>query len=107
MTIVNDDSRVINKLEASLTDNARVVIYNRHMFIVQATAVWTCLPVTNTLAYHTVAQITAVKSFTVQTPEDPEITRTQNRNKLIFLETTFLQEIKRHGVESFVQGIDG
>ncbi len=37
MTIINDDSRVINKLEASLTDDARVVIYNRHMFIVQAT----------------------------------------------------------------------
>jgi hypothetical protein len=37
-TIVNDDSRVINKLEASLTDNARVVIYDRHMFIVQATS---------------------------------------------------------------------
>ncbi len=37
MTIVNDDSRVINKLEASLTDDARVIIYNRHMFIVQAT----------------------------------------------------------------------
>jgi hypothetical protein len=33
MMIVNDDSRVVNKLEASLTDNARVVIYNRHMFI--------------------------------------------------------------------------
>jgi hypothetical protein len=38
MTIVNDDSRVITKLETSLTDDARVVIYNRHMFIVQATA---------------------------------------------------------------------
>jgi hypothetical protein len=37
MTIVNEDSRVVNKLEASLTDDARVVIYNRHMFIVQAT----------------------------------------------------------------------
>ncbi len=35
MTIVNDDSRVVNKLEASLTDDARVVIYDRHMFIVQ------------------------------------------------------------------------
>jgi hypothetical protein len=35
--IVNDDSRVINKLEASLTDDARVVIYDHHMFIVQAT----------------------------------------------------------------------
>jgi hypothetical protein len=37
MTIVNDDSRVINKLEASLADDIRVIIYNRHMFIVQAT----------------------------------------------------------------------
>ncbi len=38
MTSVNDDSRVVNKLEASLIDDARVIIYNRHMFIVQATA---------------------------------------------------------------------
>jgi hypothetical protein len=37
MTIVNDNSRVVNKLETSLTDNPRVVIYDRHMFIVQAT----------------------------------------------------------------------
>jgi hypothetical protein len=37
MMIVNDDPRVISKLEASLTDEARVIIYNRHMFIVQAT----------------------------------------------------------------------
>jgi hypothetical protein len=37
MTILNDDPRVINKLEASLTDDIRVVIYDRHMFIVQAT----------------------------------------------------------------------
>jgi hypothetical protein len=37
--IVNDDSRVVNKLEASLTDDARVVIYNHHMLIVQATGV--------------------------------------------------------------------
>jgi hypothetical protein len=36
MMIVNDDSRVINKLEASLTDDARVFIYDCHMFIVQA-----------------------------------------------------------------------
>jgi hypothetical protein len=35
-TIVNDDSRVINMFEASLTDDTRVIIYNRHMFIVQA-----------------------------------------------------------------------
>jgi len=37
MMSVNDDPRVVNKLEASLTDDARVVIYDRHMFIVQAT----------------------------------------------------------------------
>jgi hypothetical protein len=37
MTIVNDDSRVINKLEASLTDDTKVIIYDHHMFIVQAT----------------------------------------------------------------------
>ncbi len=37
MTIINDDSGVITKLETSLTDDARVVIYDHHMFIVQAT----------------------------------------------------------------------
>jgi hypothetical protein len=37
MTIVNDDSRVITKLETSLTDDTRVVIYDHHMFIVQTT----------------------------------------------------------------------
>jgi hypothetical protein len=36
MTIVNYDSRVINKLEASLTDDARVVIYDHHLCIIQA-----------------------------------------------------------------------
>jgi hypothetical protein len=35
--MVNDDSRVIKKLDTSLTDDPRVVIYDRHMFIVQAT----------------------------------------------------------------------
>ncbi len=40
MTIVNDDPMVVNKLEASLTDDARVAIYDRHMFIVQATGVY-------------------------------------------------------------------
>jgi hypothetical protein len=33
MMIVNDDSRVVNRLEASLTDDARFVIYDRQMFI--------------------------------------------------------------------------
>jgi hypothetical protein len=37
MTIVNDDFSVINKLGASLTDDAGVIIYDRDMFIVQAT----------------------------------------------------------------------
>jgi hypothetical protein len=37
MTIVNDGSGVITKLETSLTDDARVIIYDRHMFIVQET----------------------------------------------------------------------
>ncbi len=32
VTIVNDDSKVINKLETSHTDDARFVIYDRHMF---------------------------------------------------------------------------
>ena len=39
MTIINDDSRDVNKLEASLTDDSRVVFNDRHMFIVQATGV--------------------------------------------------------------------
>jgi hypothetical protein len=37
ITIINDDSSIVNKLEPSLTDDARVIIYNHHMFIVQAT----------------------------------------------------------------------
>ncbi len=36
MMIVNDDARIVNKLDASLNDDTRVVIYNHHMFIVQA-----------------------------------------------------------------------
>ncbi len=39
ITIVKDDSSVINKLETSLIDDTRVVIYDHHMFIVQATGV--------------------------------------------------------------------
>ncbi len=39
ITTINDDSSVITKLETSVTDNARVVIYNSHMFIVQATEI--------------------------------------------------------------------
>ncbi len=42
MRIVNDDSRVITKLETSVTDDTRVVIYDHHMFIVQATVCTMC-----------------------------------------------------------------
>jgi hypothetical protein len=37
--IVNYAYSVVNKLKALLNDDARVVIYDRHVFIVQATAV--------------------------------------------------------------------
>ncbi len=36
--IVNYATSVINKLDALLTDNAIVIIYDRHVFIVQALA---------------------------------------------------------------------
>jgi hypothetical protein len=35
MTIINDNSSITNKLEITLIDGARVVIYDRHMFTVQ------------------------------------------------------------------------
>ncbi len=34
--IVSDDSRIVNKIETTLTDDARVVIYDCHMFIVKS-----------------------------------------------------------------------
>jgi hypothetical protein len=37
ITITHDDSSDVNKFGASLTDAARVIMYDRHMFIVQAT----------------------------------------------------------------------
>ncbi len=36
VTIVNNDFRIVNKCQASFTDDARDVIYDQHMFIVQA-----------------------------------------------------------------------
>ncbi len=36
-TIVKYTSSIVNKLEALLTDDARVIIYDHHVFIVQAT----------------------------------------------------------------------
>ncbi len=38
VTIINDDSSIVNKFQGSLTDDTRVVIYDHHRFIVQATA---------------------------------------------------------------------
>jgi hypothetical protein len=38
MTIINYTSSIVNKLEALLTDNARVVIYDCHVFIIQPLA---------------------------------------------------------------------
>jgi acetylglutamate kinase len=35
--IVNDNSSIVNKLETSVIDDARVIIYDRQMFTVQAT----------------------------------------------------------------------
>ncbi len=35
ITIVSENSSVTNKFEASLADNARVIIYDQHMFILQ------------------------------------------------------------------------
>jgi hypothetical protein len=43
MMIVNDNSRVVTKLETSLTDNARVIIWDCHMFIVLTTGLTCCL----------------------------------------------------------------
>ncbi len=37
MMIINDNTGVITKLETSITDDTRVIIYDRHMFIVEAT----------------------------------------------------------------------
>ncbi len=39
ITIVNDDYIVISKWSFKLTDDARVIIYNRNRFIIQATGV--------------------------------------------------------------------
>jgi hypothetical protein len=38
-TIANYASSAVNKLDALLTDDARVIIYDHHVFIVQATAI--------------------------------------------------------------------
>jgi hypothetical protein len=37
MMVVNDDSSIVSKRSSKLFDDARVVIYDHQMFIVQAT----------------------------------------------------------------------
>jgi hypothetical protein len=59
MTIINDDSRVISKLETSLTDSARVVIYDRHMFTVQDTPYLSVESVTKKKVLYNLAQVFA------------------------------------------------
>jgi hypothetical protein len=39
ITIIKDDSSIINKLGASLTDDARAIIYDSRMFIVHGTGI--------------------------------------------------------------------
>jgi hypothetical protein len=55
ITIVNYDSIVVKKFEASFTDDTRFVIYDRHMFIKQATScsklVSSSMSVTSYLVY--------------------------------------------------------
>ncbi len=42
ITIKNGDCSVVNEFEASVTDDVSVIIYDCHMFIVQATdLIWT------------------------------------------------------------------
>ncbi len=66
MKIINDDSRVINKLEISLTDDARVIIYDRHMFV-QATEYGKNCPsfekVAKTVAKPEIAKISTPKLY--------------------------------------------
>ncbi len=59
MTIVNYASSIINKLEALLTDDARVLIYDRHVFIVQAT----CHPACSKKSFVTLIPDSVESSF--------------------------------------------
>ena len=49
ITIVNDDSGIVNMFETSLTGDAKVIIYDCYMFVVQAT----CVNVTNFFLFFT------------------------------------------------------
>jgi len=68
ITIVNDDSSIVNELETSLIDDALVIIYDHHMFIVQATNVSACME--NLLSRGSAYKMTPLKSFIVPALED-------------------------------------
>jgi hypothetical protein len=55
MTIVNDDSSIVIKCSFKLIDDARVVIYDRHVFIVQPTGVSLLIDI-NTLVLNFIPQ---------------------------------------------------
>ncbi len=65
ITIVNDNSSIIKKLETSLIDDARVIVYDRHMFIVQATGLtrWKPRPIDAGLPDHFRPSSTAQKTL--------------------------------------------
>jgi hypothetical protein len=68
ITIVNDDSSIVSELEASLIDDAIVVIYDHHMFIVQGTDASAFMA--NLLSRGIAVKITTLKSFIVPALED-------------------------------------
>ncbi len=68
ITIINDDSSVVSELEASLIDDALVIIYDHHMFIVQANDVSAFMA--NLLSRGSAVKMTPLKSFIVLALED-------------------------------------
>jgi hypothetical protein len=77
MTIINDDGGIINKLDASLTEDNRVIIYDHHMFIVQATGTFCLTSITSSchviklFFYITHVFITHYKIFLKEPPNWP------------------------------------
>jgi hypothetical protein len=81
VTIVNYASSGVNKLKASINDDARVIIYNRHMFIVQATAQpppYFVSKEANAQSYYTVMVSTCVVSPKVANPSIGTVTVSDN-----------------------------
>ncbi len=60
--IIIDDSRAMLQIVASLTDNFRGVIYNRNMFIVQATGLNTAI-VCSVVSLYLLQQLDIKKSW--------------------------------------------